>query len=264
MSDGRARGASSWSSACRWCCSSIWWFASAGSTDFYQPPLSQILGVFPETWFGERLRDDVLPSLRPARGRVRLARSWSASRSACSIGSNRAAARAARAGAGVPPGDPAAGAGADPHAARRHRQHDEDPRHRLRLRLAGPAQHGRGRARRSTRCSPTPAAATGSPALLRLRHLVLRGGQPADRHRRPAGAVDRDHPDGDQRDVRGQQGLGFTIVQFQRGFADPRDVERRPAARPASASLLSLLFRLVERRVLGWYHGLRAAERSSR
>lgn len=41
----------------------IWWFASAGSKDFYFPPLSKILGVFPDTWFGPRMVDDVLPSL---------------------------------------------------------------------------------------------------------------------------------------------------------------------------------------------------------
>jgi ABC-type nitrate/sulfonate/bicarbonate transport system permease component len=40
-----------------------WWFASASSTDFYFPPLKRILAVFPETWFGPRLVDDVLPSL---------------------------------------------------------------------------------------------------------------------------------------------------------------------------------------------------------
>jgi ABC-type nitrate/sulfonate/bicarbonate transport system permease component len=41
----------------------VWWFASAGSVDFYQPPLSKILGVFPETWLGPRMVNDVLPSL---------------------------------------------------------------------------------------------------------------------------------------------------------------------------------------------------------
>jgi ABC-type nitrate/sulfonate/bicarbonate transport system permease component len=40
-----------------------WWFASAGSTDFYFPPLSEILRSLVDTWFGARLRDDVLPSL---------------------------------------------------------------------------------------------------------------------------------------------------------------------------------------------------------
>jgi ABC-type nitrate/sulfonate/bicarbonate transport system permease component len=41
----------------------VWWFASAGSTEFYFPPLARIVGVFPETWFGPRMVDDVLPSL---------------------------------------------------------------------------------------------------------------------------------------------------------------------------------------------------------
>lgn len=41
----------------------VWWFASAGSTDFYFPPLSKIVSTFPDTWFGPRMADDVLPSL---------------------------------------------------------------------------------------------------------------------------------------------------------------------------------------------------------
>ena len=40
-----------------------WWIASASSTDFYFPPLKRILETFPETWFGPRMVDDVLPSL---------------------------------------------------------------------------------------------------------------------------------------------------------------------------------------------------------
>ncbi|MDX3452910.1 ABC transporter permease [Streptomyces sp. ME02-8801-2C] len=41
----------------------VWWFATAGSTDFYVPPLSTILQKFPEVWTGERLASDVVPSL---------------------------------------------------------------------------------------------------------------------------------------------------------------------------------------------------------
>ncbi|MCX5522300.1 ABC transporter permease [Streptomyces bobili] len=41
----------------------VWWFATAGSTDFYVPPLSVILQKFPEVWTGERLASDVVPSL---------------------------------------------------------------------------------------------------------------------------------------------------------------------------------------------------------
>ncbi|WP_416974834.1 ABC transporter permease [Streptomyces sp. 4F14] len=41
----------------------VWWFASAGSTDFYLPPLATILEKFTEVWTPDRLRSDVLPSL---------------------------------------------------------------------------------------------------------------------------------------------------------------------------------------------------------
>lgn len=40
-----------------------WWLASAGSTDFYRPSLQRIMQAFVETWFGPRLIDEVLPSL---------------------------------------------------------------------------------------------------------------------------------------------------------------------------------------------------------
>ena len=41
----------------------VWWFASAGSTDFTSPPLATIVDVFPKTWFEGRLGRDVVPSL---------------------------------------------------------------------------------------------------------------------------------------------------------------------------------------------------------
>ena len=40
-----------------------WWWASADSTSFYLPPLRQILAVFPQVWTVDRLETDVLPSL---------------------------------------------------------------------------------------------------------------------------------------------------------------------------------------------------------
>jgi len=42
---------------------SIWWFASAGSTNFFFPPLSATFGIFDDTWTAEQLRAQVLPSL---------------------------------------------------------------------------------------------------------------------------------------------------------------------------------------------------------
>ncbi|GAB3166812.1 ABC transporter permease [Myceligenerans halotolerans] len=49
----------------------VWWFASANSTSFFNPPLADILGTFGSTWFGtggegladSRLTRDVLPSV---------------------------------------------------------------------------------------------------------------------------------------------------------------------------------------------------------
>ena len=40
-----------------------WWFASAGSQSFYEPPLSTIIRVFPHTWTWTRIRADVVPSI---------------------------------------------------------------------------------------------------------------------------------------------------------------------------------------------------------
>ncbi|GGL11586.1 ABC transporter permease [Nocardia jinanensis] len=41
----------------------LWWFTSAGSTSYYFPPLSTILDWFGRLWFSERFADDVVPSL---------------------------------------------------------------------------------------------------------------------------------------------------------------------------------------------------------
>lgn len=41
----------------------VWWFATADSESFYWPPLRTILEVFPETWLEGRLQQDVVPSL---------------------------------------------------------------------------------------------------------------------------------------------------------------------------------------------------------
>lgn len=40
-----------------------WWFISLNSQNFFWPPLRNIVEVFPETWFEGRLAADVLPSL---------------------------------------------------------------------------------------------------------------------------------------------------------------------------------------------------------
>jgi ABC-type nitrate/sulfonate/bicarbonate transport system permease component len=42
----------------------LWWATSEGADNFYFPPLSKILGLFGKTWFeSDRITHDVLPSL---------------------------------------------------------------------------------------------------------------------------------------------------------------------------------------------------------
>ena len=55
-------------------------------------------------------------------------------------------------------------------------------------------------------------------------------------------------------------GLGFTIVDFQRSFAIP-EMWSGVLLLGLLGVLLSLLFRLAERRILAWYHGVRIADR---
>jgi ABC-type nitrate/sulfonate/bicarbonate transport system permease component len=57
-------------------------------------------------------------------------------------------------------------------------------------------------------------------------------------------------------------GLGYRIQQFQEGFQYPQ-MWTAVILLGLIGVLLSLVFRAVERRVLAWYHGLRAAERAS-
>jgi ABC-type nitrate/sulfonate/bicarbonate transport system permease component len=57
-----------------------------------------------------------------------------------------------------------------------------------------------------------------------------------------------------------RSGLGFTVVQFQRGFQIP-EMWSGVLLLGLLGVALSLAFRLVERRVLAWYHGVRAAGR---
>ena len=41
----------------------LWWALSAGSTSFFWPPLSDIVAAFPQTWNADRWLHDVLPSI---------------------------------------------------------------------------------------------------------------------------------------------------------------------------------------------------------
>ncbi len=54
------------------------------------------------------------------------------------------------------------------------------------------------------------------------------------------------------------QGVGFTVRQFQTGFQIP-EMWSGVLLLGMIGVVLSVLFRLVERQVLGWYHGIRQA-----
>jgi ABC-type nitrate/sulfonate/bicarbonate transport system permease component len=58
------------------------------------------------------------------------------------------------------------------------------------------------------------------------------------------------------------EGLGYTIQQFQESFRYPQ-MWTGVLLLGLIGVLLSLIFRLVETRVLRWYNGLRAAERTT-
>jgi ABC-type nitrate/sulfonate/bicarbonate transport system permease component len=55
-------------------------------------------------------------------------------------------------------------------------------------------------------------------------------------------------------------GIGFSVVQFQRGFQIP-EMWSGVLLLGLLGVVLSVLFRLVERWVLRWYHGVRAVEK---
>jgi ABC-type nitrate/sulfonate/bicarbonate transport system permease component len=57
-------------------------------------------------------------------------------------------------------------------------------------------------------------------------------------------------------------GIGYTITQFRQGFQYAEMWSRVIVLGVLVA--LALLFRLVERRMLNWYYGVRAAERGPR
>ncbi|MFJ8332182.1 ABC transporter permease [Streptomyces sp. NPDC094437] len=236
----------------------VWWLASAGSTDPFRPPLRTILRAFAEVWTGERLRADVVPSL------LRLLAGYAlAAVAGVAVGTVVGRYRRVRAVCepvleflrAVPPpvlvpvimlfagiGDAmkvtviAAGCvwpvllntvegvrGIDPVLLETARSYG----------VTGPA---------------------------RLRHLVLRAASPQIvaglRQALSVGIILMVISEM----FAASDGIGFTVVQFQRGFAIPQ-MWTGILVLGLLGLALSVLFRVVERRVLGWYHGLRAATR---
>ncbi|HEY8986273.1 MAG TPA: ABC transporter permease [Streptomyces sp.] len=238
----------------------VWWFASAGSTDFYLPPLSTILDKFGEVWTLDRLKSDVLPSL------LRL-----------TAGYLLAAAVGVALGLAV--------------GASRVLREVLEPVLELFRAIPPPVLvpvimlfAGIG----DTMKIVVVASGCVWPILLntvegvravdevlddtcrsygitgpsRLWHLVLRSASPqiltGMRQALSIGIILMVISEM----FASSNGLGFTIVQFQRSFAIP-EMWSGVLLLGLLGFLLSQLFRFVENRALAWYHGARRAQRDS-
>jgi len=236
-----------------------WWVASAGSTDFYRPPLSKILAAFADTWLGRRLLDDVAPSL------ARLAAGYAIALAAgialgLVIGSSRVLRavtepvleflRAIPPPVLVPIVILVAGIG---------------DLMKVLVIVSGCLWPVLLNTVEGVRALDEVLVDTcrsyGIRGRLRLRQLVLRSASPqivtGARQALSIGIILMVISEM----FAASSGLGFTVVQFQRGFAIP-EMWSGVLLLGLLGVALSVLFRFVEARVLRWYHGVRAAERS--
>jgi ABC-type nitrate/sulfonate/bicarbonate transport system permease component len=237
----------------------IWWVTSANSTNFYLPPLQKILTTFPDVWTSDRLRVDVLPSL------LRLFAGYTL---------------AAIAGIGL---------GVLVGLSRRVRAVLEPVLEFFRA-IPPPVLvpiimlfAGIGNTMKvvvivsgcvwpillntveGVRAVDEVLADTcrsyGITGTGRLRHLVLRAASPQIftglRQALSIGIILMVISEM----FAASNGLGFAIVQFQRGFAIP-EMWTGILVLGLLGFAISVLFRFVENRMLAWYHGLRRAERS--
>jgi ABC-type nitrate/sulfonate/bicarbonate transport system permease component len=235
-----------------------WWFASMSSTDFYRPPLARILEAFVDTWIGPRFADDVLPSL------ARLGLGYaSALLLGITLGVAIGLSRTLRAVLepvleflrAIPP--PVlvpililiAGIG--------------DTMKVLVIVsgclwpiLLNTVEGVRGVDEVLTDTCRSYRIRGGA----RLRHLVLRSASPqimtGARQALSIGIILMVISEM----FAASSGLGFTIVQFQRSFAIPQ-MWSGVLLLGLVGVTLSLAFRAVEHRTLGWYHGLRTVQR---
>jgi ABC-type nitrate/sulfonate/bicarbonate transport system permease component len=239
----------------------IWWFASAGSQDFYQPPLQKIFEAFPHTWTLERIKSDVVPSvLRLLIGYLLAVLLGVAL--GVAVGANRRVRalveptleflRAIPPPVLVPILILIAGIG--------------NPTKILVIVVGGiwpvllntvegvrGVDEVLGDTCRTYRIG----------GWLRLRTFVLRAASPhivvGARQALSISIIMM---------VIGEllgttNGLGYTVIEFQRGFQIP-EMWSGVFVLGLLGVVLALAFRLVERRVLNWYHGARAAERSGK
>ena len=235
-----------------------WWVASADSVDPFFPPLSRILKAFRDTWFGDALASDVVPSL------TRLAIGYA---SALVIGVSL----------GVLIG-----------SNRWLRSFAEPVLEFLRaipppvlvpviILMAGIGDLMKVIVIVSGALWPillnTVEGVRGADEMLedtcrsyrsqlRLRHYVLRAASPqimtGARQALAIGIILMVISEF----FASSDGLGYLIVDFQRTFRIPA-MWSGVLLLGIIGVILALLFRLVESRVLNWYHGVRAAERGT-
>jgi ABC-type nitrate/sulfonate/bicarbonate transport system permease component len=237
-----------------------WWFASDGSTDVFWPPLRTILRTFPDVWTGERFENDVLPSV------LRLTAGYAlAAVVGVALGTVIGSYRWVRAVCepvleflrAVPP--PVlvpvivlfAGI---------------DDTMKIVVIASGcvwPILLNTVEGVRAVDSVMVETARSyGITGLARLRDVVLRSASPQIfaglRQALSIGIILMVISEM----FAASDGLGFTVVQFQRSFAVP-EMWTGILVLGLLGFLLSVVFQLVERRVLGWYHGLRASARRS-
>jgi ABC-type nitrate/sulfonate/bicarbonate transport system permease component len=239
----------------------IWWYASADSTNFLLPPLRRIVQVFPDTWLWKRMNHDVVPSL------IRLAEGYTA---ALAIGI----------GLGVAIGSSRALRALAEPLLEFLRAIPPPAMVPVLFLLAGIADTTKILVIISGCVWPillnTVEGVRGVDpllvdtcrtyqvrGLLRLRSFILRSASPqivtGARQALSVGLILMVISELKA----ASDGLGYTIQQFQEGFQYPQ-MWTGVLLLGLLGVLLSVLFRIVEARVLAWYHGLRAAERMAR
>ena len=236
----------------------VWWFASYDSKDFYRPPLHKILEAFRDTWFGERMVQDVLPSL------IRLGIGYAAALAVgVTLGVAIGSARWLRALLepvleflrAIPP--PVlvpivillAGI---------------EDRMKVIVIVSGAVWPVLLNTVEGVRAVDEVLADTCRSyrirGLARLRHLVLRSASPQIMTgARQALAIAIILMVISEM-FAANNGLGFLVVQFQRSF-QVTEMWSGVLLLGLIGVALSLAFRFVDRRVLRWYYGLRAVER---
>jgi ABC-type nitrate/sulfonate/bicarbonate transport system permease component len=235
-----------------------WWAATAGSANFFWPPLSQILGTFGETWFTGRLTADVLPSL------ARLLAGYLAAVAlgvglGTAIGSSRTLRallepvleffRAIPSPVLVPILMLFAGIGNEM---------------KIIVIVSGCVWPVLLNTVEGVRALDEVLSDTARSYRLRRRsrlvHLVLRGASPqiaaGARQALSIGIILMVISEM----FAASNGLGFTIIQFQRSFAIPQ-MWTGIIMLGLIGIVLSVIFRVVENRLLRWYTGLRMSQR---